>query len=55
MGLIDSTGRRTISYGKFDVGDSGAVDGDTIFEIGSVTEAFASLLLVFGSYQRAWF
>ena len=45
VGIIDSTGRRTISYGKFDTGDNRAVDGNTIFEMGSVTKVFTSLLL----------
>lgn len=38
VGVIDSTGRRTISYGKFDADDKRTVDADTIFEIGSVTK-----------------
>jgi D-alanyl-D-alanine-carboxypeptidase/D-alanyl-D-alanine-endopeptidase len=45
VGIVDSTGRRTISYGKFDTGDNRTVDGNTIFEIGSVTKVFTSLLL----------
>lgn len=45
VGLVDSTGRRTISYGKFGAGDSRVVDANTLFEIGSVTKVFTSLLL----------
>lgn len=44
-GMIDSMGRRVIAYGNFAAGDRRTVDGDTIFEIGSITKIITSLLL----------
>jgi serine-type D-Ala-D-Ala carboxypeptidase/endopeptidase len=37
VGLIDARGRRVITYGAVDKGDSRPLNGDTVFEIGSVT------------------
>jgi D-alanyl-D-alanine-carboxypeptidase/D-alanyl-D-alanine-endopeptidase len=51
VGVIDpqrqsgSDGRRIISYGHRDVGDARPLDGDTVFEIASVTKVFTALLL----------
>jgi len=44
VGILDASGRRIVSYGSFDPGGK-AVDGDTLFEIGSATKVFTSLLL----------
>ncbi len=45
VGVIDAKGRRIVSYGSLEKGDKRALDGDTLFEIGSITKLFTSLLL----------
>jgi D-alanyl-D-alanine-carboxypeptidase/D-alanyl-D-alanine-endopeptidase len=44
VGIIDPHGRRIVAYGALEKGDKRPLDGDTIFEIGSITKVFTALL-----------
>lgn len=45
VGLVSDKGSRIISYGKPDQQGSRTLDGDTVFEIGSITKVFTTILL----------
>jgi len=45
VGVIEPKGRRVVAYGHLAQGDPRALDGDMVFEIGSLSKVFTSLLL----------
>ncbi len=45
VGIIDSSGRRIIAVGSSGGKEQRPLDGDTLFEIGSITKVFTALLL----------
>ncbi len=45
VGLIDENGKHIISYGKLNKNEDKLADGNTLYEIGSITKVFTSLVL----------
>jgi serine-type D-Ala-D-Ala carboxypeptidase/endopeptidase len=45
VGVIDPDGQRVVAHGRYRRGGRREVDGRTLFEIGSITKVFTSLLL----------
>jgi serine-type D-Ala-D-Ala carboxypeptidase/endopeptidase len=45
VGVIEPQGRRVVAYGKMGAADPRPVTADTLYEIGSITKVFTSLLL----------
>jgi CubicO group peptidase (beta-lactamase class C family) len=45
VGIIDANGKQIFSYGKFKDDSNQLPDGNTLYEIGSITKVFTSLIL----------
>jgi serine-type D-Ala-D-Ala carboxypeptidase/endopeptidase len=45
VGMISPAGRRVVAYGAPETGDPRRVDGETLFEIGSISKTFTALAL----------
>lgn len=45
VGVLEPAGRRIVTYGSPAKGDARPLDGDTVFEIGSISKVFTALLL----------
>lgn len=45
VGVIEPAGRRVVAHGRSGAENGRALDGDTVFQIGSVTKTFTALLL----------
>lgn len=45
VGIIEPSGRRVVSFGRMSATDASPPDGDTVFQIGSVSKVFVGLLL----------
>ena len=46
VGVVDAKGRRVVAYGSLAKDDERSLDGDTVYEIGSMTKVFTSLALM---------